>query len=288
MDEYTYKWMPENMDDPSEPILKITKSSLGSFNWCPKKFYFNKIEDRPQDTSEAMHKGTVMHNSREQFFLDFDIKKAETMEMEQVFEYCSSLFPIDDYVEDYEGIALFETQRFMESKKENKLSEYLPVSNEGKFDCEIIFAADTNPKFPLTRDYKIHLQGFIDRIFKEDDGLILMEFKTGGWKDWKTTSMRQEMAFYQLMVENCSPEVLEQAGLDADTPVTHWAWYYPIANHFHVEAVKKASMKSVKNNIAKLIHAYETKQFTAKYFYKTCAHCSYFPICDKAQEDSWL
>ena len=26
--EYTYQWLPENYSDPTEPILKITKSSL--------------------------------------------------------------------------------------------------------------------------------------------------------------------------------------------------------------------------------------------------------------------
>tara|TARA_R110000787_G_scaffold190687_2_gene302141 strand:+ start:311 stop:1207 length:897 start_codon:yes stop_codon:yes gene_type:complete len=288
MDEYTYQWKPENMDDPNEPILKITKSSLGSFNWCPKKYEFSYVERRPQDQSEAMRKGTIMHNSREQFFIDFDIKKAETMNTEEVIDYCSSLFPIDDYFEDYQGIAIFEAQRFIEARTEKKLDEYLPVVNEGKFDCEIMILADTNPKFPLSRDYKIHLQGIIDRIFMEDGGLIPMEFKTGGWKDYKTTSMRQEMAFYQLMIENCSPEVLKQTGINEVTPVTHWAWYYPIANHFYVEPVKKSSMKSVMNKIAMLIHSYEQGIFNAKYFYKTCAHCSFFPICDKAQEDSWL
>jgi len=288
MDEYTYQWMPDNMDDPNEPILKITKSSLGSFIWCPKKYQFGYIERRPQDQSEAMRKGTIMHNSREEFFNNFDIKKAETMNMEEVFTYCYSLFPEDEYVDDYEGIALFETQRFMESKKENKLDEYLPVVNEGKFDCEIIIPANTDPKLPLSRDYKIHLQGIIDRIFLEDGGLIPMEFKTGGWNDGKVSSMRKEMAFYQLMLENCSPEVLKQAGINEVTPVTHWAWYYPIANHFYVEEVKKTSMTALMKSLVKLIHAYELQQFTAKYFYKTCAHCSYFPICDKAQEDSWL
>ena len=32
MREYTYKFQPENYDDPSKPILKISKSSLGSSN----------------------------------------------------------------------------------------------------------------------------------------------------------------------------------------------------------------------------------------------------------------
>lgn len=64
MSEFTYQWASENFDDPSKPILKISKSSLGTFNWCPKKYEFNYIERRPQDQSEAMRKGTVLHNHR--------------------------------------------------------------------------------------------------------------------------------------------------------------------------------------------------------------------------------
>ena len=44
------------------------------------------------------------------------------------------------------------------------MDEYLPVCNEGLFDAEITIPADTNPKFPLLRDYKIHIQGIIDRL----------------------------------------------------------------------------------------------------------------------------
>ena len=55
MDEYTYQWKPENMDDPNEPILKITKSSLGSFNWCPKKYEFLMLrEDRKTKAKQCV------------------------------------------------------------------------------------------------------------------------------------------------------------------------------------------------------------------------------------------
>ena len=178
MDEYTYQWKPENFDKPDEPILKITKSSLGSFDWCAKKYQYAYIERRPQDQSEAMRKGTVMHNAREDFFNDFNISKAENLSHNELLEYCNSLFPIDEYFDDYLTIAAFEAQRFTEAKAEDKTHEFLPVCNEGKFDCEIIIKADTNPKFPLSRDYKIHLQGIIDRIFQEGNGYIPMEFKT--------------------------------------------------------------------------------------------------------------
>ena len=63
MKEYTYKWKPENYDKPNEPILKVSKSSLGSFDWCPKKYEFNYIQRLPQDT-DAMLKRAVLHNHR--------------------------------------------------------------------------------------------------------------------------------------------------------------------------------------------------------------------------------
>ena len=157
MDEYTYQWNADNYGNEDEPILKITKSSLGSHVWCPKKYEFGYIQRLPQDQSEAMRKGTLMHNAREDFFNTFDIKKAEDMSHDELVDYCTSLFPLDDYFDDYLSIASFEANRFSEAVSEGKTDEYLPVCNEGKFDCEITIAADTDPKFPLRRDYKVHL-----------------------------------------------------------------------------------------------------------------------------------
>jgi hypothetical protein len=288
MEEYTYQWNADNYDNEDEPILKITKSSMMSHLWCPKKYEFGYIQRLPQDQSEAMRKGTIMHNAREDFFNDFDIAKAENMAHDELVDYCVGLFPIDDYFDEYITIAAFEANRFSEAKAEDKLTEFLPACNEGLLDCEIIIDANTDPKYPLRRDYKVHLQGIIDRVFREGDGYIPMEFKTGKWSDGKMSSMRKEMAFYKLMIDNSSEAVLRQAGLEPNLDVTHWSWYYPISNFIHVEKVKKTSMTSVLKSIARLIHAYERKLFPAKFFYKTCAHCSYFGICEAAQEDTWL
>ena len=296
MQEYTYQWLPENYSDPSEPILKITKSSLGTYQWCPKKYDFSYQQRLPQDQTEAMRKGTIMHNAREDFFNEFDIKKAETMSNSEILDYCSSLFPIDDYCEDYQTIAVFESQRFIDAVAENKTHEYLPVCNEGKFDCEITIpvgpykggAWNNNEEFSLNREYVVHLQGIIDRIFQEGNGYIPMEFKTGPWKDYKATSMRKEMAFYKILIENSSDLVLREAGLEPNIPVTHWSWYYPISNHVHCEPSKIRNQNSVMVYIARLIKSYENKLFETNFYYKTCAHCSFFGLCDAAQEDTWV
>ena len=287
MRDYTYEWYPENYNDPNEPTLKITKSSFGTFNWCPKKYEFSYPLRLPQDTTEAMIKGTVVHNSREDFFNDFDISKAENLSHSELITYNMGLHPIDDYGDIYHNIATFEAQRFIQAKEEDKLETYLPVINEVMLDAEITITHDINPKFILERDYTVHLQGIIDRMFLDGNNYIPIELKTGPWKDYKLTGMRKELAFYKLLIDNAPDEALEEAGIDRDIPITHWGWYYPQSNFIQVEPVKKISISSVLKGMAKLIHAYERKQFEAKYYYKTCQHCSFLSICDAAQEDSW-
>ena len=172
-------------------------------------------------------------------------------------------------------------------EEEDKLETYLPVINEVMLDAEITITHDINPKFILERDYTVHLQGIIDRMFLDGNNYIPIELKTGPWKDYKLTGMRKELAFYKLLIDNAPDEALEEAGIDRDIPITHWGWYYPQSNFIQVEPVKKISISSVLKGMAKLIHAYERKQFEAKYYYKTCQHCSFLSICDAAQEDSW-
>jgi len=288
MREYTYQFQPENYDDPDAPILKITKSSFGSYNWCPKKYEFNYIDKLPQDQTEAMVKGTIIHNAREEFFNTFDIKKAENLSHAELVNYCMSLHPIDDYTEMYEAMSIFEANRFLEAKSESMMEDFIPVVNEVMLDAEITIEADGNEKFPLSRDYVVHLQGIIDRMFHEDGGYIPMELKTGAWKDYKTTMMRKEMAFYQLLFENCPEETLRENGLDRNIPITHWGWYYPASNYIHLEPKKKGSYTSVIKGMSQLLHSYENGIFPTKYFAKTCAGCSYYGICDAANEESWL
>jgi len=278
MREYTYQWNPEGYTHRGkEPILKITKSSFGSFQWCPKKYEFSYVQRLPQDQTEAMRKGTIVHNAREDFFKSFDIKKAETFSHNELIAYCLSLYPLDDYVDMYETMAIFDAHRFMEAKTENTVGQYIPVVNEVLLDAEINVG-----------EYTVHLQGIIDRMFLDGESHVPMELKTGLWKDYKTTMMRKEMAFYKLLFDNCPNEILEENDVDPDIPITHWGWYYPASNYVTVESVKPRSETAVIKGIEKLIEAYEEGVFPTKFFHKTCSHCSFYGICDAANTESWV
>jgi len=276
MTEYTYQWNPEWEDDPSMPQLKVTKSSLNTFEYCRKQYEFNYIEGRKQEPSMAMIKGTIVHNSYEDFYNQFEIKKAEELDENSVYDYCMGLFPIDDYGDIYQTMAAFETERFVQARREEMLETFLPAGNEIRCNAKLLIPRDCNPKFTLQRDYTVHLQGIIDRVFQEGNGFIPVELKTGAWKDRKQTHMRNEMAFYKVLMD---------ADPDCDLgPVTHWAWYYPDSNYFQLEEVKNRNVNNIIRRIAKLIYAYEQGVFPTSYYYNKCQYCAYVGICDSAQQ----
>ena len=274
-EEYTYQWNADWADDPSKPILKITKSSLGSFKWCNLQYQYSYIDRRPQEQTEAMLKGTVIHDSYEQFYEDLDIKKAEPMNYSQLVDYFSSLFPIDDYIDMTSDIAAYEAQRFIDFKNNGLIDEFLPAGNELMLDSTILIPRNTNPKRPLNRDYVVHLQGIIDRIYRSGDIYIPMELKTGAWKDSKKTTMRREMSFYKLLMDTST---------DWEGEVTKWGWYYPASNHIYLEDVNTRSENAMLKSIADLIYSYELDEFEPSYFHKKCVWCSYQDLCPAAIE----
>ena len=118
MKEFTYDW--DYTKD--EPILKISKSSMGSFNWCPIKYQFSYIEGRKTDQTEAMLKGSIVHNNREEWFNSVDIAKAETMSEQELKIYFMSLYPIDDYSDIYSVMASNSASLFLNAKIDVNIS----------------------------------------------------------------------------------------------------------------------------------------------------------------------
>mgnify|MGYP003138293251 FL=1 len=287
--EYTYQWNPETYGDDSLPILKITKSSFMGFKWCPKKYEFNYIEQKPQDTTEAMYQGTLVHNAREDFFNEFDIAKAENLSSEELLNYCYTLFPLDEMSYMYETIASFEANRFLDAKEEGTLDSFLPVINEATLNAKLEIRREDFPTIRLERDYVVHLQGIIDRMFEVEEGYIPMELKTGKYNhSSKASNMRLEMAFYKLLFDNATDEDIESLGLTRDKDITHWAWFFPKNNVMHLEEVKKASTTALMKRLANLVHAYERGVFPTDYKPRSCPNCSYYSICDEAQSSGWL
>jgi hypothetical protein len=271
-DEYTYKW-----ETGSDKLLKITKSSLGTFGFCPASYKYSYLEDIRQATSPAMIKGTVIHNAQEEFWKMVDIDEAkkvadDPMELQKHFRGLYPEAPEEDYEDIYRAMTAYNTERFIECIEEDVIDNFIPVGNEIML----------NARYTTEDGQVVHLQGIIDRIFYEDGGYIPMELKTGAWKDTKKTMMRKEMAFYKLLFEHATDEDIRAAGLDPDIPFTHWGWYYPASNYVWVEKVSNRSEQAMHRSMKKLLNAYQEQEFDFEYYYKKCIHCGHYDHCEAA------
>jgi len=274
---FTYQWNPDAEDGP---VLKITKSSLGSFNFCPASYEMNynplgkgKVK---QEVNEAMIRGTKVHNAQEDFWKAVDIEKAMPFidDQSMLVKHFRDYYPEGDDEESrdiYRAMSAWNAERFLECITEGTIDQFIPSGNEVQLDAQFV-----------VNGVNVHLQGIIDRIFIGDDGYIPLELKTGAWKDSKKTMMRKEMAFYQLLFEESTAETLIAAGLDPAIGITHWGWFYPASNYLYVEEVKPRSMTSVLASLGKLVDAYLTQDFPYKYFWKKCDKCGFNKNCEAA------
>ena len=64
----TYAWQPGMVVDGVEQILRVTKSSLGTFGFCAKQYEFQNIMKLPTEEKDHHVRGNNVHDFTEYFF----------------------------------------------------------------------------------------------------------------------------------------------------------------------------------------------------------------------------
>jgi len=228
----TYSWHTGMADDK---ILRVSKSSLGTFQFCEQQYFIKYVLGVKEPENDAMIRGTNVHDAYE-YILDtqLDIHHAHALRDNEgyssVHKYFQSLIPKsqvkkgwEDKVAKYTGneynldedihlskLMTAEANRFMKSDP----TWFLPSANERTIDA--VVELDINGKKVL-----VHLTGIVDRLFQDAEGNVhVHELKSGKWKDTATKyeGMAKEMAFYvYLMRKSDDPEF-------GNLRVTHWGW----------------------------------------------------------------
>ena len=299
----TYDWSPGH-----EKMLRMTKTSLTSdFDFCPKQYQYKRIHRLPEPETDAMRKGTNVHDAIEQYYdrITPHIDELHTLlqrdKWDEAMTLALSVLDEKEYTMGEQDIIdtriVWDLQRLFAEGKDH----YLPVINEEEVH---VF---TEEEFELngeTHVVPVHWAGSIDRGYLADDGgVALMELKTGKWvqtkkgDEWqdstfKMRSMRTEMAFYR--------ELLKKAEHRYQN-VTHWGWVYPSGEVEGMDPLNKFGneqrsvnrivyekctgrrgtdyRKSVERLKNGLLTAYFTSEFPTKPSTGKCAYCSFKDIC---------
>lgn len=300
----TYQWRPGH-----EKMLRMTKTSLTSdFDFCPKQYEYKRIHQLPEPSTDAMTKGTNVHDAIEKYYDNVMpvLKELHTLmqrdKREEAFRLALSVIPEQEYhlgeEESIEQRIRWDLERLLAGGLDN----YLPIINELEVHAFVEEEIEFNGE---VHTIPVHYAGSIDRGFDTGDGgVALMELKTGKWvqtknknDEWqdskfKIESMRVEMAYYKKLLQL------------ADHPfqnVTHWGWVYPSGQVENLEPLNKYGYEqrainkivyepcsnrtgtTFANRVEKLkvalLTAYLSENFPPAPSAGKCAYCNFKSIC---------
>jgi len=289
-DRSVYNWQPGMLESEGK-ILRVTKSSVGTFDFCPKQYYFQNILGLRGETRDYHTRGSNVHDAVEWFWKEAPgyiaevlglIDKGSTESAKKVLRKAMPK-PPTPYIYGEEPqlnqYSDWQFERLMHMR--DNTQDWLPMANEVEVHANRVVVASDGT------EVLIHMKGFIDRIFVDESrsGIILMELKTGKWVEKggrKRASMRAEMQFYRMLLEH-SPHI-------ELLPVVGWGWQFPGGGinggdgpMWDYESVKgpggRYAPKTVEKRLVRLVDAHLNDDFPAEAHEAKCAYCDFMEMC---------
>jgi len=291
----SYKWKPGD-----KAIIRVSKSTLGSVDWCLQQLWLDKTLPVETQATEAMTVGNDVHNALEQFYVhceqendNVQVAKAAMLKgnTKTAYDALAPLFPTGDEMEENMWRDVRDSERpfytapynlnreWLIRHEMNRLlhigdEEFEPVGNELRVDAPHEYEVEGFGKV------KVHFVGIIDRIFDDGDGgLALMELKTGKWHPRKRAQMRREMAYYKFLLEIANPDDLPDN--IRGKKITHWGWRFPKADHWHYEKAQKRAETAMHRRLTQLLEAYLNENFEPTKDDFKCGWCDFMQYCPK-------
>jgi len=173
----------------TEPWL--SKSSLLTYKFCPYNFYLQQVEDLEFEPTEPIKRGNRFHEWVENLYEEIDKEGLINGEKDLVEEYKTTMDE-NFSVKSEEEIELYKNFIEMEKERWNELDnkeEFFPIKTE-----EFLYDED------------LMYFGSYDRLdkFEEEDGEdkhIVIDYKTGEYKDYKMSDYRFQLYGYKHLIE---------------------------------------------------------------------------------------
>ena len=140
---------------------------------------------------------------------------------------------------------------FHDLKEKDSLQYFKPIAVEKKYS-----------------DEDLDFVGVIDAVFKLDDKILIVDWKSSHYKDGKESNYRFELSVYKHLWDKFNP----------DLPATHWGIGFSGNNVFWVEEVKNVSMQAMYKKIERVRQNIIDEKFDKK-DRAPCQWCGYFEHC---------
>lgn len=165
-------------------ILKLSASRVKTYRQCPRKYYYTYIEKLPRKHWDHFDLGTLVHGTLEFFHENYRNDEQERPNIRRLMTECFKK-QREKMIKDGENVS-------SEIKKEAKglLGGYIKYIEENGIGSNIVYL---EKEFELKLNDQYKIQGYIDRIDKDKDGVLHI-------KDYKTNKKIKYMEPFQLQV----------------------------------------------------------------------------------------
>jgi len=250
---------------PTEPLVQpphLSPSSMGTFNQCPQKFRYSKIDKIPDDPTEATLMGNFVHETLEYFYVlpheDRNIANLKRLAT-STWEQSEWLERIEPWVRGPDAIRMFRWNSWW------CLENIFKVENPESVDA-------THIEYELNGELAgVTLKGFIDR-FTVGDSVVISDYKTGKTprKQWVNDKFLQLKIYGSLSKELgiAEPDYLELLYLKDGT----------LFRHEFTDEDYEETVVYVTNTKAEIDKACETHEFETRKSI-LCNWCSYKTMC---------
>jgi RecB family exonuclease len=153
-------------DEEDTHILKLSASSVKTYEQCPRKYYFNYIEKAPRKHWDHLDLGNLCHKTLETFHRIYmeeglDNKKTLSKLMSYSFEEARKEYP--------------KMRNNLLSEAKNLLKDYLLMIKS--LGMPVVKGVETPFNILITND--IMLRGFLDRLdIMKDSRFRIIDYKT--------------------------------------------------------------------------------------------------------------
>ncbi|MFC1691814.1 RecB family exonuclease [Nanoarchaeota archaeon] len=197
-------------------------SSINTFRQCPRRYYYNYIEKLPTKPSIHLIRGNIVHSALEDFFkinienisspsYEFELriillehfKKHWNMKMTQLNQLGLSEDELMYYFKDSSDMINNWLDMFYEKvkkklAKENNLVEAFKV-----------LTPRTEEEY---RSDQEGVRGFIDAIHEDEDGIVLMDYKTSK-KNVINNAYKLQLAIYAMLYQEKHKKLPDKVGI---------------------------------------------------------------------------
>ena len=242
-------------------MIKLSASSIGTYEKCPKKYHYHYIEkpDIPKQDWSHLEFGKCLHRALELFHLDLmkNIKSPDEYSLAMRLSFIEALKEFDvELLKPELPTAKNILQKYLDTIHQNGLPKVVSVELPFQFKIQ-----------------GLELKGFIDRIDQIGTGKYkVVDYKTN--KNPKYLNNFQ-LLLYALAVKNHFPDAEEIMGsyvlLKHDCKTMDWVF-------------KKQDIKNTIDKILKVGKDIETDTLWEKKPSALCNWCDYKDIC----QNSWV